>query len=454
MRLNTLVPSALVFAALLAAGTLHSASVPAGTLIKASTPAVYYVGADGKRYVFPNDKTYFTWYADFSRVTAVTDQELASYAIGGNVTYRPGVKLVKIQSDPKVYAVDKGGALRWLKTEAAAIALYGSGWSKQVDDMPDSFFVNYISGLDINSASDFAPSSATSGSATIDADKALQVPVQGNANSNTDVGTTGCAQSCALGSACVENACKAVPGPSAMSAKAFVLDTLETCFVGDPCAGGACCNVAGTSFADNANFKAVKTGDKYLYADKLQLCGRASVTTADRNRINSEFNDFANAVGADTQNRMSSAVSTSHITGQFTMSRVPGTCSWWVSPSDVRDRLGPQVDSSTDAVFVISSKTFDFGAVDEPLRQTVDQSAGLSGAGYTYLVKEWETDTSGAPDHSAMSEEFASQMSSSVDLGITNPTSKFIGNHCRDGRRDLDETGVDCGGLGCPACVY
>ena len=59
-------------------------------------------------------------------MNVVTDAQLAAYAIGGNVTYRPGTRLVKIQSDPKVYAVDAHGVLRWVKTEAAAIALYGS----------------------------------------------------------------------------------------------------------------------------------------------------------------------------------------------------------------------------------------------------------------------------------------------------------------------------------------
>ena len=45
--------------------------------------AVYYYGGDGKRYVFPNSQTYFTWYADFSTVMTITDAELASMPIGG-----------------------------------------------------------------------------------------------------------------------------------------------------------------------------------------------------------------------------------------------------------------------------------------------------------------------------------------------------------------------------------
>ncbi len=158
---------------------LTANAAAAGDLVRGSMPAVYYVGSDGKRYVFPNKKTYDTWYSDFSSVMTITDAELAAMPIGGNVTYRPGVKMVKIQTDPKTYAVDKGGTLRWVKTEAVATALYGSAWNTMIDDVPDAFFVNYTIGADVNSASDFNVAAATAGSPTINADKSLGTAVQG-----------------------------------------------------------------------------------------------------------------------------------------------------------------------------------------------------------------------------------------------------------------------------------
>lgn len=458
MKLNSFIASAALLAIGVVAGALHSAVVTPGSLIKASAPAVYYVGADSKRYVFPNDKIYFSWYQDFSQVTKVTDAELADYTIGGNVTYRPGVRLVKIQSDPKVYAVSAGGVLRWVKTEAAAGALFGANWSKQVDDLSDSFFVNYTVGADVSSAGDYNLSSEQQSDQTINADKGLVAvlpPTNTNANTNTNVpATAACANACVLGSACVANVCKDVPGPSAMAVKAFVFDYIDTCFVGDPCTGGACCTVDGNQFADNANLKAVRPDDKYIYANKQQLCGRASVSAQDRTRLTSELNDFAAAVSTGASNRMSAAVSLTRLAGQTTMSRLPGSCNWWISPGDIHDRLGPQTDSTTDAVFVISSRNFDFGTVPTPDIQTVDQSAGLGGAGYSYLVKEWETDTSGAPDHSAYTAAFESQMSSSLDLNVSDPAKSFIGNHCRDNKKDFDETGLDCGGSACTPCIY
>ncbi len=152
---------------------LASSAAVSGSLIKASMPAVYYMGSDGKRYVFPNEKTYFSWYADFSAVQVITDSELASLPIGGNVTYRPGVRMVKIQTDPKVYAVDSHGVLRWITSEAAAVALYGSAWNTMVHDVSDAFFTNYTVGADVSGPSDFNPGAATAAATSINQDKNL-----------------------------------------------------------------------------------------------------------------------------------------------------------------------------------------------------------------------------------------------------------------------------------------
>jgi hypothetical protein len=123
-----------------------------GRLIKGSLPSVYYVGSDDRRYVFPNERIYRSWYADFSTVDEVDDDELAEYPLGGNVTYRPGTRLVKLTNDPKVYAVEPGGVLRWVSSEAVADGLWGSGWAGRVDDLPDGFFSSYSIGTDLAEA--------------------------------------------------------------------------------------------------------------------------------------------------------------------------------------------------------------------------------------------------------------------------------------------------------------
>ncbi len=162
-----------------------NATPVSGDLIKASLPAVYYYGADSKRYVFPNEKTYKTWYhdangnSDFSTVKTITDSELAAISIGGNVTYKPGYRMVKVTTDPKVYAVDKAknaekGSLRGITSEAVASALYGSDWNKKIDDVPDAFFTNYDStGAAINAAADFDKAAIEAAATNINTDKNL-----------------------------------------------------------------------------------------------------------------------------------------------------------------------------------------------------------------------------------------------------------------------------------------
>ncbi|PJE75866.1 hypothetical protein COV04_02890 [Candidatus Uhrbacteria bacterium CG10_big_fil_rev_8_21_14_0_10_48_11] len=133
---------------------LATRAASAGDLIKMDgSTSVYYLGTDGLRYVFPNSKTYFTWYSDFSSVVTVSQSEMQSYHIKGNITYRPGTRLVKITTDPHVYAVEPGGTLRWIENESIATTLYGSNWASLVDDVPDEFFVNYTLGSSISTNS-------------------------------------------------------------------------------------------------------------------------------------------------------------------------------------------------------------------------------------------------------------------------------------------------------------
>lgn len=128
------------------------AAAQAGDLIKMDgLSSVYYLGNDGKRYVFPSESVYFSWYNDFSGVVTIPASELQSYPLGANVTMRPGTKLVKITTDPSVYAVTPNGVLRKIQSEADAIALYGSNWNKMVVDVADAFFTNYTIGSPLTS---------------------------------------------------------------------------------------------------------------------------------------------------------------------------------------------------------------------------------------------------------------------------------------------------------------
>jgi len=130
--------------------------------------AVYYYGKDCKRHAFPNDKVYFTWYSNFNSVAIVSSNTLANMPLGKNVTYRPGVKMVKFTTVPKTYAVARYGVLRWVTSESVATQLYGSNWNTKIDDISDAFYTNYVFGSDINASSQYSPQDEMSAAPTID----------------------------------------------------------------------------------------------------------------------------------------------------------------------------------------------------------------------------------------------------------------------------------------------
>jgi hypothetical protein len=150
---------------------------------------------------------------------------------------------------------------------------------------------------------------------------------------------------------------------------------------------------------------------------------------------------------------MTVSVNQSHVSGEFTLSRKTGSCEWWFSPDDIRPRMVGQIDQSVDAVIVSSARTFDFGVVNGPDQLTRDQANGISGAGYSAVARESDNESGGMPLSSVYRAAFDEQYSSAYALGVADPTANTtVMNHCRNLKKDLDETGLDCGGSGCNAC--
>lgn len=134
-----------------------SPTLATGDVIKAkNSSALYYIGDDKERHVFPSEKVYKSWYGDYSKVKEVSSDSLSDHPLSRvNVTYKPGARLVKLTTDPKVYAVGTSGVLHWVRTEKVAKEIYGEEWSGQVDDMPDQFFTNYEIGEEIADSVEF-----------------------------------------------------------------------------------------------------------------------------------------------------------------------------------------------------------------------------------------------------------------------------------------------------------
>lgn len=149
-----------------------------------SVDTVYWYATDGKRYVFPNAQSFYSWFPNFNNVSVLTDAELYAITIGGNVTFRPGAKLVKVNTDPRVYAVSRGGVLRHVTSEYLASQLYGSDWNTKVADIADVYFTNYTVGTPIYNANEYSVSNEYNG-VTTPSDS-----IRGMATSNNTIAIT------------------------------------------------------------------------------------------------------------------------------------------------------------------------------------------------------------------------------------------------------------------------
>ena len=148
---KNLIPATLAASLVLASFVPAVPAMAAIELVKSDTfGTVYYLDGAGVRHPFPNEATYRSWYHDdFSKIVMVSNDFLARYPLGKNITVRPGTYLVKIRTAPAVYAVEQGGVLRRIDDEQIATAIYGADWAGWVIDIPDVFFGDYIVGSPI-----------------------------------------------------------------------------------------------------------------------------------------------------------------------------------------------------------------------------------------------------------------------------------------------------------------
>lgn len=115
-----------------------------GQLVKLSGSSSIYLVKDNLRYIFPDQKTYYSWYGNnFSGVETITVEKLSGYKLSGLITYKPG-SLIKIQTNPQVYEViNDAGDIKWLANEETALNRHGSNWAKKVNDVSPGFFSAY-----------------------------------------------------------------------------------------------------------------------------------------------------------------------------------------------------------------------------------------------------------------------------------------------------------------------
>ncbi len=152
-----------------AEGDVIKVTCTAEAAIDDSCRAVYYLGLDGERHAFPNEDVYLSWYENFDNVIDIDEAEMNDLALGKNVTLKPGVKVVKFQTDDAIYAVAEGGVLRHYLTPSLVAVDYGDDWAERdFVVMPDTFFNDYQVGEEIDSDTDYDPAEAERGVLSID----------------------------------------------------------------------------------------------------------------------------------------------------------------------------------------------------------------------------------------------------------------------------------------------
>lgn len=128
-----------------------------GLVIKAgNSPDIYYVGSDGKRYRFTDPETYLTWFKSFSNVVLTSLEELLAIPDGeAVVTARPGVGFIQIDGSNRLYALNSGAVLRWVKNEYIAKELHGPEWYTRVTKIARDNVKQYIIGQPISTATEY-----------------------------------------------------------------------------------------------------------------------------------------------------------------------------------------------------------------------------------------------------------------------------------------------------------
>jgi hypothetical protein len=130
--------------------TAVATSVTTPELLSWQTPYVYYHDMSGSRYVFLPPTAVSSWYSDAAtRVKSSTIKELSTMPLAGSISYKPGERLLKFASDPKIYAVSRYGILRWITSENIANYLYGQDWKKSVEEISVADFPLYRFGSPI-----------------------------------------------------------------------------------------------------------------------------------------------------------------------------------------------------------------------------------------------------------------------------------------------------------------
>lgn len=132
---------------------------------------IYYLAADNKRYVFPTDLVFQSWYGNYDpdQLEEKTLEQLYDTEIGGNVFFRPGT-IMQTPTDFNYYLVVNNGVIKDIEKDLLK-NIYGSNWQDLIKEIPNYYFTQYRHRGTIESAADYP---SLDPEITIDKDKGLQ----------------------------------------------------------------------------------------------------------------------------------------------------------------------------------------------------------------------------------------------------------------------------------------
>ncbi len=145
---------------------------PGDVVTTNNLPNNYYVGVDNKRYVFTTQQSYDTWYPKASPVKLLEQKKLETVPLGGNVTYRPGMRVITFDTDPSYYVVASGGVLKKI-TQQLLRSIYGNNWRQRLDTLPEYYRADYSLGVPVKNMNDYDAVKEFETSKTISIDKGL-----------------------------------------------------------------------------------------------------------------------------------------------------------------------------------------------------------------------------------------------------------------------------------------
>lgn len=116
---------------------------------------LYYYAADGKRYLFPDQEIFRSWFSnyDISKFEEVDLETLYKTPLGGNVTLRPGC-LLQTPTDPTTYFVRGNGEISPINQKIIE-EINNSEWQINIFTLPNFYFANYKRKATISSFDNF-----------------------------------------------------------------------------------------------------------------------------------------------------------------------------------------------------------------------------------------------------------------------------------------------------------